>query len=109
VAAVGNAGSGNVLYLAAYEQVIGVGAVTKETMPDLAVLLDRGVRWSFCRPRLGYQVDVAWRPVQYKLSSGTSMATPFVTGAIALLLGSDEHAWSDTQRDGGWRRQLDKR
>lgn len=29
---------------------------------------------------------------QYELSNGMSMPTPFVTGAIALLLGSDEHA-----------------
>jgi len=29
---------------------------------------------------------------QYEFSNGMSMATPFVTGAIALLLGSDEHA-----------------
>jgi subtilisin family serine protease len=42
---------------------------------------------------------------QYKLSSGMSMVTPFVTGAIALLLGSDERAWSDTEMvhgDGSW-------
>lgn len=29
---------------------------------------------------------------QYELSNNMSMATPFVTGAIALLPGSDEHA-----------------
>jgi hypothetical protein len=42
---------------------------------------------------------------QYKLSSGMSMVTPFVTGATALLLGSDERAWSDTEMvhgDGSW-------
>jgi minor extracellular protease Epr len=44
----------------------------------------------------GSAIRSTWLGGQYKLSSGMSMVTPFVTGAIALLLGSDEHAWSDT-------------
>jgi len=54
-----------------------------------------------CSPGQGSEVGLVvsgsvirstWLGSQYELSSGMSMATPFVIGAIALLLGSDEHA-----------------
>lgn len=54
-----------------------------------------------CSPGQGSEVGLVvsgsvirstWPDSQYELSNGMSMATPFVTGAIALLLGSDEHA-----------------
>jgi hypothetical protein len=54
-----------------------------------------------CSPEQGSEVELVvsgsvirstWLGSQYELSNGMSMAMPFVTGAIALLLGSDEHA-----------------
>lgn len=101
VAAVGNGGSGDVLYPAAYEQVIGVGSVTEDNTKS--PFSRTGSKVELVAPGSGIKSTAIGD--KYRLSSGTSMATPFVTGAIALLLGSDEKAWEDTgmtDGDGAW-------
>lgn len=68
---------------------------SSESEPSLRTMPDR------CSPGQGSEVELVvsgsvirwtWLGSQYELSNGMSMATPFVTGAIALLLGSDEQA-----------------
>ena len=101
VAAVGNGGSGDVLYPAAYDEVIGVGSVTIDN--ERSPFSRSGDEVELVAP--GSEIKSAAIGGKYRISSGTSMATPFVTGALALVLGSDEQMWNNTKivnGDGEW-------
>lgn len=85
VAAAGNSGNDSLFYPAAYDTVIGVGAVTK-----LETVYDRSSRHAgvfLTAP------GVAVRSLDfqggYRDGTGTSFATPLVSGAAAVLLGMD--------------------
>lgn len=85
VAAVGNNGNDAKLYPADYESVIGVGAVDRT-----GKLYDHSNRnESVFLTAPGVNVKTAGRIGGYVTASGTSYAVPYVTAAVAVMLGVD--------------------
>ena len=86
VAAAGNKGNTSVYYPAAYDSVIGVGAV------------DRDGNWyyhsnhngSVFLTAPGVEVKTAGQRGGYVIKTGTSFSTPFVTAAAAVVLSIDD-------------------
>lgn len=79
VAAAGNEGAESPIYPAAYDEVIAVGAIDSN---------DQVPSWSNRNPELtapGVDILSTYPDDTYETLSGTSMATPHVSGAIALI------------------------
>lgn len=87
VAATGNDGMSQVHFPASFESVIGVGAIDFDQ--GYAHFSNNGEALEFS----GYGVDVysTYLDEQYVYMSGTSMASPYITGILALYMEANPH------------------
>lgn len=96
------AGSGNdcghVIWPAAYDSVIAVGATT--TSDGIAYYSNHGPEIELVAP--GKNIYSTWNNGGYIIKSGTSVGTPHVTGTVALVLNTPITVTYDVNNNNQW-------
>lgn len=95
VAAAGNDGADVPTYPAAYENVIGVGALEKND--TRASWSNYGTNVELMAP--GVSIASTYLEERYAYASGTSFAAPHIAGVVALLLGKEPSLTPDEVRE----------
>lgn len=94
VSAAGNDGLGGINYPAMWSEVLSVGAIDKKG--NVTPFSSRGWKLDVCAP--GEDILSTYKNNGYATISGTSQATPFVSGLIANLISYRPHTVSEIYR-----------
>ena len=94
VAAVGNDNTDELVFPAAYEEVIAVSAIDENDTK--AEISNYGSYVDFCAP--GINVVSTGKDGNYLIGNGTSFSAPFVTGLVALMLADNPQLTAEEAR-----------